>query len=103
MQNTSRTSQESQQFNSQFWFFLSGETVSRFGSSVTLFALPLLVFQLTRSPLNLSIATAVNFLPYLLFGLTIGAWVDRLDRKRLMVYVDIANAIGIATIPALAS
>lgn len=92
-----------QKFQHEFWLFLFGETVSNLGSSVTFFALPLLVFRLTGSALNLSIATIVNFLPYLLFGLVIGVWVDRLNRKRLMIYVDIASAICLASIPMMAA
>jgi MFS family permease len=38
-------------------------------------------------------------LPYLLFGLVIGAWVDRVNRKRLMVVTDLARALVIASIP----
>ena len=38
-------------------------------------------------------------LPYLLFGLVIGAWVDRMNRKRLMVLTDLARALVIASIP----
>src|SRR5215467_5811577 len=86
-----------------FWKFWTGETISSLGSSFTEFALPLLVFKLTGSALNLGIATAATFLPYLLFGLVIGAWVDRVDRKRLMIGTDLARALVIATIPALAA
>ncbi len=82
-----------------FWKFWTGETISNLGSSFTQFALPLLVYQLTRSALNLGIATAAAFLPYLLFGLVIGAWVDRLDRKRMMIVIDVLLALSIATIP----
>jgi hypothetical protein len=85
-----------------FWLFWAGETVSNLGSSFTQFALPLLVFQLTGSALNLGLATAATFLPYLLFGLVIGAWVDRLDRKRLMIGIDGLLALSLATIPLLA-
>src|SRR5215467_7698502 len=84
-----------------FWKFWTGETVSSLGSSFTQFALPLLVFKLTGSALNLGIATAAAFLPYLLFGLVIGAWVDRLDRKRMMILVDIGQALVIASIPVM--
>jgi MFS family permease len=84
-----------------FWKFWTGETISNLGSSFTQFALPLLVFKLTGSALNLGIATAAAFLPYLLFGLIIGAWVDRLDRKRMMILVDIGQALGIASIPVM--
>jgi MFS family permease len=83
----------------KFWL---GQTISNLGSSVTVFALPLLVFKLTGSPLNLGVTMAVSFVPYLLFGLVIGAWVDRLDRKRLMLATDVARALLIATIPVLA-
>ena len=31
------------------------------------------------------VATAATFVPYLLFGLLIGAWMDRVDRKRLLI------------------
>src|SRR4029450_2326811 len=84
----------------RFWL---GQTISNLGSSFTLFALPLLVFKLTGSPLNLGITTAAEVVPYLLFGLVIGAWVDRVDRKRLMIATDLARAAVIATIPLLAA
>ena len=84
----------------RFWL---GQTISNLGSSFTLFALPLLVFKLTGSPLNLGVTTAAEFVPYLLFGLVIGAWVDRVDRKRLMIATDMARAAVIAVIPLLAA
>jgi MFS family permease len=37
--------------------------------------------------------------PHLLFGLAIGAWTDRTDRKRLMIAVDLLNAATIASVP----
>src|ERR1700730_12160431 len=82
----------------RFW---AGQTTSQFGSSFTQFATPLLIFKLTHSAVNLGIATAANFVPYLLFGLIIGAWVDRLDRKRMMILVDIGRAAVIGAIPLL--
>lgn len=88
--------------SADFLKFWAGQTVSNLGSSVTLFALPLLVFKLTGSPLNLGATSATSFLPYLLFGLVIGAWVDRVDRKRLMIATDVARALLIAVIPLLA-
>ncbi len=89
--------------SNEFWKFWLGQTISNLGTSFTQFALPLLVFKLTGSALNLAITTAATFLPYLLFGLVIGAWVDRVDRKKLMIATDIARAAVIASIPLLAS
>ena len=85
-----------------FWKYWLGQTISQLGSSFTGFALPLLVYQLTGSAVNLAVTTAAYFLPYLLFGLVIGAWVDRVDRKRMMISVDLGRALVIATIPVLA-
>jgi hypothetical protein len=59
--------------SADFWRFWTGQTISQLGSSFTLFALPLLVFKLTGSPVNLGITTAAEFVPYLVFGLFIGA------------------------------
>ena len=82
-----------------FWKFWTGQTVSTLGSSFTNFALPLLIFTLTGSSLNLALTVVATVLPYLLFGLVIGAWVDRVDRKRLMIVTDLSRALVIASIP----
>jgi MFS family permease len=106
-QNGGMTAQERGRRNwllsGDFGRFWLGQTISNLGSSFTFFALPLLVFKLTGSPVNLGITTAAEFVPYLLFGLVIGAWVDRVDRKRLMIATDLARAAVIATIPLLAA
>jgi MFS family permease len=86
-----------------FWKFWTGQTISNLGSSFTFLALPLLVFKLTGSAVNLAITTAAYFVPYLLFGLVIGALVDRVDRKRMMIAVDIGRAAVIASIPGFAA
>jgi MFS family permease len=81
---------------------LFGQTVSNVGSSFTVFVLPLLVYKLTGSALNLALVTAAEYVPYLLFGLVIGVWVDRVDRKRLMIWTDVAQAMVISSVPLLA-
>lgn len=88
--------------NTDFWKYWTGQTISNLGSSVTLFALPLLVYKLTGSALNLGITSAAEFLPYLLFGLVLGAWTDRVNRKRMMIFVDVGRAVVVASIPLLA-
>jgi MFS family permease len=66
---------------------------------VTQFALPLIVFKISGSAVALGAAAATFTLPHLFFGLAIGAWTDRTDRKRLMIAVDILQAITIASVP----
>ena len=91
-----------QNLRKDFWTFWAGQAISNFGSSFTTFALPLLIFNLTGSPLNLAITVVTEVLPYLLFGLVIGAWVDRVNRKRLMILTDLARALVIGLLPLLA-
>jgi MFS family permease len=83
----------------KFWI---GQTISNLGSSFTQWAVPLLVFQLTHSAVNLGAAVAASFLPYLFFGLPLGAWMDRVDRKRAMIRLDAINALVIFSIPLVA-
>lgn len=84
-----------------FWVFFIGQSVSNLGTAVTQFALPLLVYRLSGSAVNLGIAAVMGTLPYLLFGLLIGAWVDRVDRKRLMIVTDVLRGLVLMVIPAL--
>jgi MFS family permease len=88
-----------QRFTRDFWKFLAGQSISTLGSSFTSFALPLLIFKLTGSALNLAFTVVATVLPYLLLGLVIGAWADRVQRKRLMIGTDLARALAITSIP----
>src|SRR5215472_2761151 len=87
---------------SDFWIFWTGQTISQIGSTLTSTALPLLVFKLSGSALDLGLASAATWVPYPLFGLFIGAWVDRVNRKGLMIGLDLARALVLAVLPALA-
>lgn len=86
-----------------FRLFWAGETISAFGSSFTQFAIPLLVFKLTGSALYLAASAALFTVPHLLFGLIIGAWTDRTDRRRLMIVTDLFHAAAVASIPIAAT
>lgn len=88
--------------DSDFWKFWTGQVISVLGTSFTGFAVPLLIFKLTHSAINLALTMAASMLPYLLFGLIIGAWADRLDRKKMMVIVDVGMALVVGSIPFMA-
>jgi MFS family permease len=60
--------------------------------------LPLIVFKLTGSAVALGATLAIFTAPQLLFGLAIGAWTDRTERKRLMIVVDLLSAGTIASV-----
>jgi MFS family permease len=85
--------------SADYWRFWTGHAISSLGNAISAFALPLIIFHKTGSALELGLATAFYYVPYLLFGLPIGAWVDRVDRRRLMIGTDLVRATLIATVP----
>ena len=86
---------------SRLWF---GETVSVLGTQVTFLAMPLAaVMILGASPFQMGLLGAVDNMPYLIFGLGVGALVDRVSRRRLMVTSDLARAVVLASIPLAAA
>jgi MFS family permease len=78
----------------------AGQTVSLFGSQISLLAIPLTaVLMLNATPLQMGILTATEAVPYLLFGLVAGVWVDRLDRRTILIVSDVGRFIVLSFIP----
>jgi MFS family permease len=78
------------------------QTVSQVGTQVTLLALPLVaILVLGASPLEVGVLGAVEFLPFLLFTLPAGVWVDRLPRRRILIAADLGRAGILAMVPVL--
>ncbi len=74
--------------------------VSQLGTQVTLLALPLAaLYVLKASALGVSLLRAFAVLPFLLFSLPAGVWVDRLRRRPLMIAADLGRALAMASIP----
>jgi MFS family permease len=67
--------------------------VSNLGDGFAAVAAPLLVATLTTDPVSIAGAGLVQQLPWLLFALLSGAISDRIDRRRLIVVVDLARAL----------
>jgi MFS family permease len=86
----------------------TASTISNLGDGVTLTAGPLLAATLTRDPVLVAGVAFAQRVPWLLFPLISGALVDRLDRRRVMGYVDAARtaligALGVAVLLGWAS
>jgi MFS family permease len=76
-------------------------TVSVLGSQVTLFAVPFIALtMLGASVFQVSLLTAVEMLPFLLFTLPAGAWLDRVRRRPVLVVADIGRGVVLLSIPA---
>ncbi|KPV42178.1 MFS transporter [Alicyclobacillus ferrooxydans] len=78
----------------------TGQTVSEIGSRITRDGIPLAaVLLLGASPMTMSLIRLAAFLPVSLVGLFVGVWVDRLQRRPLMIFADVSRAVLLATIP----
>jgi MFS family permease len=78
----------------------SAETISQFGSQVSGLALPLIaVISLHVSAFKVAALGTIEFLPFLLFTLPAGVWVDRLRRRPILVAGDTARAALLVSIP----
>jgi MFS family permease len=78
----------------------SAETVSQFGSQITGLALPLVaVLVIEASAFEVSALFVIEFLPFILFAIPAGVWVDRLKRKPILVIADIGRAVLLGSIP----
>jgi predicted MFS family arabinose efflux permease len=77
---------------------LSAAVINNIGDGIGLAAGPLLVASLTRDPLLVSMAALLQRLPVLLLGFFAGAVVDRLDRRRIVVVVDVLRAAVLAVL-----
>jgi MFS family permease len=84
-----------------FTVILTGLTVSKLGDALYTFALPWIAFELTHSAVIMGTLYATEILPILLFGALAGVYVDRWDRRKLMLVSDIIRAAVVALIPLL--
>ncbi|AGZ39097.1 MFS transporter [Actinoplanes friuliensis] len=78
---------------SKLW---TASAVSNLGDGITMAAGPLLVASITTDPAAVAGAVFAQQLPWLLFALLSGAWADRLDRRRLVVTVNLVRAAALA-------
>lgn len=81
-----------------FWKLWTSSAVSNLGDGVTMVAGPLLVASITGAPSAVAAAAFAQQLPWLLFALVSGAWADRLDRRRLVVTVNVVRAAALGVL-----
>jgi len=78
----------------------TAQTISVFGSQISLLAVPLVaVLILDATPFEVALLGTIEFLPFILFTLPAGAWVDRLRRRPIMIVGDLGRAAALASIP----
>jgi MFS family permease len=78
-------------------------TMVHFGGQITFLALPLTAaLALNASPLEVGVLTALEALPYPLFGLFAGVIVDRTRKLPLIIACDVGRGLALLAIPACA-
>jgi len=81
--------------------FITGHSISTIGTWMQRVAQDWLVLDLTGDAFDVGIAAALQFLPVLLFGLWGGAFVDRWDRRRLIIGTQTASLLLATALAAL--
>ncbi len=86
--------------NRDFRKLWTAQTISAIGSKVSFLALPLTaVLLLDATPTQMGYLTAAGSLPGLLLGLFAGVWVDRNQRRGLLIMADVGRGLLLLLIP----
>ena len=83
-----------------FRWLWSASVISNIGDGLLLSAGPLLVTTITREPFAVALAVFMQWLPGVIVGIPAGALIDRVDRRRLSVAVNLVRAavLGLLTV-----
>src|SRR5580698_7377896 len=74
--------------------------ISSFGGQVTLLSLPLTAAVLMHAaPTQMGLLTAMELIPFALFSLPTGVWLDRVRKLPVYVVGEMSIALGVATVP----
>jgi DHA3 family macrolide efflux protein-like MFS transporter len=84
-----------------FRLLWSAQLVSTIGTALTDLAAGILVFRLTGSALSVGLMFVATAVPTLIVGLIAGVFVDRYDRRKIMVIADLLRAAIVVWIPIL--
>lgn len=74
--------------------FLTAQTISLFGSSLVQYAIVWYITLTTSSGLMLTLSTLCGFVPQIVISLFAGVWIDRYDRKKLIILSDSLIALS---------
>ena len=71
-----------------YWKLWTASVTSNLGDGVATIAYPWLASSVTRSPVHIAMMLVVIRLPWLLFSLPAGVITDRVDRRKLVAWMD---------------
>ena len=77
----------------RYWRLWGASVISNLGDGVGVIAYPWLASAVTRNALLIALVAVVQRLPWLVFTLPAGVITDRVDRRKIMVAMDVLRAI----------
>lgn len=87
--------------NRNFSMLWTGQLVSTMGSALSSLAASIYIYRITGSALSVGLMLMATVAPSLLVGLFAGVFVDRYDRRKIMIAADLLRAVLIAIVPIL--
>lgn len=91
----------SRPLGANYWKLWVASVVSNFGDGVALVAYPWLASAVTRDPIHIALVAVATRLPWLIFTLPAGVITDRVDRRRLVAWMDVLRfvfTLGVALV-----
>ena len=86
--------------NADFVRLWTSLTITHFGGQITFLALPLTAaLLLDATPFEMGVLTALESIPFALFGLFVGVLVDRAPKLPIIVWSDIGRALALLVVP----
>jgi len=76
-----------------YWKLWSSSVVSNLGDGVAMIAYPWLASAITRNAVLIALIAVVQRLPWLLFTLPAGVITDRVDRRKLMLWMNVLRTL----------
>jgi len=77
----------------------SAATVSLMGTQVSQIAIPFIAVVLNASTFQVALLGMFEMLPFIVFALPAGAWLDRVRRQPVLIAGDLGRAIALLSIP----
>jgi MFS family permease len=88
--------------NQNFRYLWAGDAIGQFGAQLAGFVIPVFAVQyLHASEMEMGVLNAAEQAAFLVIGLPVGAWVDRMRKRRVMIVTDMVRALVLAVLVAL--
>ena len=84
-----RSREKKVRLGSNYWRLWSATAISNLGDGISLIAYPWLASAITRDPFLIALAGLIGRLPWLIFTLPAGVITDRVERRKIIITMDL--------------